>query len=76
MPETSRNVMDFGSGCNQWLIDVTDVSREREKKQTSLSKAFIGFHTVTGCEFTSTQYGKGNIHLLVIWKRTESMLSH
>ena len=60
MPETSRIVMDFGSGNNRRLINVTGIFQEScEKKQNGLSEALIGFHAVIGCDFTSTVYRKG-----------------
>ena len=59
MPETSMIVMDFGSANNRRLINVTDISRELENKQNGLSEALIGFHAVTGCDFTSALCEKG-----------------
>ena len=59
MPGTSMIVMDFGSANNRRLINVTDISRELEKKQTGLSEALIGFHALTGCDFNSAFYRKG-----------------
>jgi hypothetical protein len=45
---TSLIMMDFGSANNRRLINVTDISRELEKKQTGLSEALISFHGLTG----------------------------
>jgi hypothetical protein len=62
MPGTSIIVMDFGSANNSRLINVTDIARELEKKQTGLSEAFIGFHALTGCDFNSAFYLFGKRH--------------
>ena len=59
MPETSTIMMDFGSANNRRLINVTDISRELEKKQIGLNEALIGFHALTGCDFNSAFYRKG-----------------
>jgi hypothetical protein len=56
---TSLIVMDFGSANNRRLINVTDISRELEKKQTGLSEALISFHGLTRCDFNSAFYRKG-----------------
>ena len=72
MSEMSRTVMDLRSGNNKRLISVTNSSRGLEKKQNCLSETLIGFLAETGCNFISAL--KENLHLSVIWKRTESIL--
>ena len=59
MAQTSTIIMDFGSGNNRRVINVTDISRQLEEKQTGLSEALIAFHALSGCDFNSAFYGKG-----------------
>ena len=68
MPESSRIVVDFGTGNNRRLINVTDISRELEKKEDGLGKALLAFYAVTGCDFNSaTQHCTGKEYLNICY---------
>ena len=71
MSESSMIVMDFGSGNNRRLINVSDISNELEKKHSGLSEALIGFHAVTGCDFSSVFYRKGKVIPLSYLEKAE-----
>ncbi|PIK60587.1 hypothetical protein BSL78_02523 [Apostichopus japonicus] len=59
MPASSMITLDFGSGNKRRFINVTNISRELERKQTGLSEALISFHALTGCDYNSAFYRKG-----------------
>ena len=52
-------IMDYGSGNTRRFIDISSIARELEKQQPGLCDALPGFHSLTGCNFTSSFYKKG-----------------
>ena len=52
-------LMDFGSSSNRRLIPVTEIAYGLEKVQAGFSEALIGFHALTGSDFTSAFHRKG-----------------
>ena len=47
-------VMDYGSGNHRRYIDVSLIAARLEEKHSGLTDALIGFHALTGCDFTSS----------------------
>lgn len=47
-------IMDYGTSNNRRFIDISTISAELEKKQSGLSDALTGLHSLTGCDFTSS----------------------
>ena len=58
MPPASTIMMDYGSGNNRRMINITQLSQQLEETQLGMSEALIAFHAITGCDFTSAFYGK------------------
>lgn len=52
-------IMDYGSGNTRRFIDISSIARELEKQQPGICDALPGFHSLTGCDFTSSFYKKG-----------------
>ena len=47
-------IMDYGTRNSRYFIDISGIAAELEKKQSGLSNALTGFHSLTGCDFTSS----------------------
>ena len=73
---TSKIMVDFGTANHRKLINVTDISEQLEKTRAGLSEALLGFHALTGCDFTSSFYRKGkNIPFTYLEKNPKHILS-
>lgn len=46
-------IMDYGSGNHRRYINVSFIAGRLEEKRCGMSEALIGFHALTGCDFTS-----------------------
>ena len=46
-------IMDSGIKNNRRYINVTNIADELEDRKTGLSRALLGYHAFTGCDFTS-----------------------
>ncbi|KAK4322833.1 hypothetical protein Pmani_006431 [Petrolisthes manimaculis] len=58
--------MDCGSGNSRRYINVTNIVNVLEERQPGLSRALLGYHAFTGCDFTSSFYRKGKLKPLEI----------
>ena len=47
-------IMDYGSGNHRRYINVSLIAARLEEKHPGLTEALIGFHALTGCDFTSS----------------------
>ena len=54
-----RIILDCGQGNDRRLADVSQISIKLEEMHEGLSAAVIGFHSMTGTDFTSAFFGKG-----------------
>ena len=61
--DISKIMFDIGTANHRKLINVTDISKQLEKTRAGLSEALLRFHTLIGCDFTSSFYRKGKIYL-------------
>ena len=52
-------IMDYGTDNTRRFIDISNIATELEKQQPGLCDALTGFHSLTGCDFTSSFYRKG-----------------
>ncbi|KAK4309970.1 hypothetical protein Pmani_018437 [Petrolisthes manimaculis] len=52
----STIIMDCGSGNSRRYINVTNIVNVLEERQPGLSRALLGYHAFTGCDFTSSFY--------------------
>ena len=52
-------IMDYGTRNNRRFIDISMIAAVLEKKQSGLSYALTGMHSLTGCDFMSSFYRKG-----------------
>ncbi|KAK4318061.1 hypothetical protein Pmani_010908 [Petrolisthes manimaculis] len=62
----STIIMDCGSGNSRRYINVTNIVNVLEERQPGLSRALLGYHAFTGCDFTSSFYRKGKLKPLEI----------
>lgn len=53
--------MDYGSGNNRRFINIKQLADTLEEKQQGITEALIGFHSLTGCDFTSCFFHKGKV---------------
>ena len=53
-------MMDYGSGNTCRFIDASGIAKILESNHPGLCEALIRFHALTGCDFTSAFYRKGN----------------
>ena len=49
-------IMDYGTSNNKRFIDISTIADVLEKKQSGLSDALIGLHSLTGCDLMSSFY--------------------
>ena len=55
--ETMGNIiMDTGMGSNRRYLNVTNIADVLEERKNGLSRALLGYHAFTGCDFTSAFY--------------------
>ena len=55
--ETMGNIiMDTGMGNNRRYLNVTNIADVLEERKNGLSRALLGYHALTGCDFTSSFY--------------------
>ena len=66
-------IMDFGSGNTRRYIDISGIAENLNKTSPCLPEALLGFHALTGCDFTSSFNRKGKIQP---FKRLELQLEH
>ena len=50
------------------IINVSKLSSHMEREYTGLARAIVPFHALTGCDYTSSFYGKGKIKPFEIMK--------
>ena len=51
-------ILDYGSGSHRRYIGVSKLAAILEEKKPGITEALIGFHALTGCDFTSAFSGK------------------
>ena len=56
-------ILDYGSGNHRRYIDISQLAITLEAKQAGLTKALLGLHALTGCDFTSCFFRKGKVKL-------------
>lgn len=67
--------MDFGAGNTRRFIDITEIGNALELRQPGLTKALLGLHSLTGCDFTSCFYRKGKAKPLEILEKSKDHVS-
>ena len=69
--------LDYGSGNHRRYIDVSAIAHRLENKKSGLSEALVGFHALTGSDFTSAFHRIGKVRPLqrLINKETDQHLS-
>jgi hypothetical protein len=51
--------MDYGQSDSRRFIDVSSIACSLQEKNAGICESLIGFHSLTGCDFTSSFYRKG-----------------
>ena len=54
-------ILDYGSGNHRRYINISQLAITLEAKQAGLTKALLGLHALTGCDFTSCFFRKGKV---------------
>ena len=47
-------LMDYGTSDSRRFIDVSSIACSLQEKKPGICEALIGFHSLTGCDFTSS----------------------
>ena len=72
--------LDYGSCNHRRYIDISQLTITLEAKQAGLTKALLGLHTLTGCDFTSCFFRKGKVkpfqRLVANPDHTRALISH
>ena len=54
-------ILDYGSGNHRRYIGVSELAAILGEKQRGITEALMGFHALTGCDFTSCFFRKGKV---------------
>ena len=65
--------MDFGAGNTRRYINISGIAEALNNKTPNITEALLGFHALTGCDYTSSFHRKGKIQP---FKRLESQNEH
>ena len=57
----SNFILDYGSGNHRRYIAVSNIAAILNEKQPGMTKALLGMHALTGCDFTSCFFRKGKL---------------
>ena len=68
-------VMEFGIGATRRFIQITDIDNNLESTKPGLPKALLGFHALTGSDYTSCFYRKGKSKPLTVLENDDSHIS-
>ena len=52
-------ILDYGAGNNRRYINISQLSEILEELHTGLTKALLGYHAITGCDYVSYLFRKG-----------------
>ena len=69
---SSQVIMDCGAGNNRRYINVSEIVKTLEEKTPGLAESLPGFHSFTGCDYTSAFYKKGKIKPFAILEKNAS----
>ena len=69
-------ILYFGSANHRRFLDVSEIAKELEKRQDGLTDALLGFHALTGSDFTFALIRKGKIMPFKMLEEDSNAIRH